>query len=113
WGAQSWQEMFFTSVRYRWTDETAQHRVSYDAEMNANRLMGMMDDNINGKIEKAELRGRMGEMLGKYFDVLDKDHDGSLDKAELAAAQQMMGNRGQRRDTAPTPGQGGSPTAGK
>jgi len=101
WGEQSWQEMFFTSVRYRWTDETATHRVNYEAEMNANRLMGMMDDNIDGKLQKAELRGRVGEMLGKYFDVLDKDHDGSLDGVELAAAQQMMGNRGQRRDTAP------------
>jgi hypothetical protein len=115
WGEQSWEEMFFTSVRYRWLDETAQHRVNYDGEMNANRMMGMLDDNIDGKIEKAELRGRMGEMLGKYFDVLDKDHDGSLDAAELAAAQQMMGGfRGRRQDSAPTPAQGAStPTAGK
>jgi mono/diheme cytochrome c family protein len=114
WGEQSWQEMFFTSVRYRWTDETAQHRVNYEGEMNNNRMMGMLDDNLDGKIEKSELRGRMGEMLGKYFDVLDKDHDGSLDKAELAAAQQMMGGfRNRRQDTAPQPGQGGSPTAGK
>jgi hypothetical protein len=53
-------------------------------------------------------------MLAKYFDVLDKDHDGSLDKSELAAAQQMMGGfRGRRQDSAPAPGQGGSPTAGK
>jgi Ca2+-binding EF-hand superfamily protein len=35
----------------------------------------------------------MGDMIGKYFDVLDKNHDGALDKSELAAAQAMMGPR--------------------
>jgi mono/diheme cytochrome c family protein len=118
WGEQSWQEMFFTSVRYRWLDETAKHRVNYEPEMNANRMMGMLDDNIDGKIEKAELKGRMGEMLGKYFDVLDKNHDGALDNSELAAAQQMMGGfRGRRQDAAPAPGAkptgGATPTGGK
>jgi hypothetical protein len=93
WGEQSFQEMLFTSLSYRWADETAQHRVNFDGEMNANRLMGMMDDNIDGKIEKAELKGRIGEQLLKYFDVLDKNHDGALDKSELAAAQSMMGGR--------------------
>ncbi len=101
WGEQSFQEMLFTSVRFRWADETATHRVNYEAEMNQNRLMGMMDDNLDGKIEKAELKGRIGEQLLKYFDVLDKDHDGSLDSTELAAAQQMMGARQRRADTAP------------
>jgi len=93
WGEQSFQEMLFTSLSFRWADETAQHRVNYDGEMNANRLMGMLDDNIDGKIEKAELKGRVGDMLGKYFEVLDKNHDGALDASELAAAQAMMGPR--------------------
>jgi len=93
WGEQSFQEMLFTSLSYRWADETAEHRVSYDGEMNGNRLMGMMDDNLDGKIEKVELKSRIGEQLSKYFDVLDKNHDGALDRTELAAAQQMMGMR--------------------
>jgi hypothetical protein len=93
WGEQSFQEMLFTSLSFRWADETAQHRVSYEGEMAGNRLMGMLDDNLDGKIEKAELKGRMGDMLGKYFDVLDKNHDGALDKTELVAAQAMMGPR--------------------
>ena len=42
-------------------------------------------------------------MLLKYWDVLDKDHDGTLDKAELAAAQQMMGVRGRRVETSAQP----------
>jgi hypothetical protein len=102
WGEQSFQEMLFTSLSFRWADETAQHRVNYDGEMNANRLMGMLDDNIDGRIEKAELKGRIGEQLAKYFDVLDKNHDGGLDASELAAAQAMMGMR-QRGSAAAAP----------
>ena len=96
WGEQSWEEMLFTSLSYRWADETAEHRVNYEAEMNNTRLLGMLDDDLDGKIEKAEAtgRGRMGDMLVKYWDMLDKNHDGALDVTELAAAQQMMGGRG-------------------
>ena len=39
------------------------------------------------------MKGRMGEMLGKYFAALDKNGDLSLDKSELVAAQAMMGGR--------------------
>lgn len=95
WGDQSWEEMFYTALRFRWTDETAVKQVNYDELMNQTRMVGMMDDNIDGKLQKAELRGRAGEMLGKYFAVLDKNGDASLDRTEMAAAQAMMG-RGRR-----------------
>ena len=29
WGPQSWEEMFFTRLRYRWMDETSTRRVAY------------------------------------------------------------------------------------
>ncbi|HEY3947809.1 redoxin domain-containing protein [Phenylobacterium sp.] len=93
WGEQSFQEMLFTSLSYRWVDETAHHRVNYEEEMGKTRLLGMMDDNLDGKLSKAELKGGMGAQLLKYFDLLDKNHDGFLDADELAAAQGMMGNR--------------------
>jgi len=95
WGEQSFQEMLFTSLSYRWVDETAKHRVDYETEFNKTRLIGMMDDNLDGKLQKAELRGQMGSALLKYFDVLDKNHDGVLDADELAAAQAMVGPRRQ------------------
>ncbi|MFI4950345.1 MAG: hypothetical protein ACHP7A_04840 [Caulobacterales bacterium] len=102
WGEQSFQEMLFTSLSYRWVDETAQHKVNYEAEMGRTRLLGMMDDNLDGKLQKAELKGQMGQTLLKYFDVLDKNHDGALDADELAAAQAMMGPR-RRAETAKPP----------
>ncbi len=93
WGEQSWEEMLFTSLSFRWTEETAQHRVSWDGDFNKTRMIGMMDDNLDGKLQKAELKGQTGAMLLKYFDVLDKNHDGALDADELAAAQALVGNR--------------------
>ena len=93
WGEQSFQEMLFTSLSFRWVGETAAHRVNYDEEMGKTRLLGMMDDNIDGKLQKSELRGQMGNALLKYFDVLDKNHDGALDADELEAAQKMVGGR--------------------
>jgi hypothetical protein len=101
WGDQSWEEMFYVAVRYRWLDETAKHLVNYDQALNSTRMMGMLDDNIDGKLQKAELKGRAGEMLVKYFAQLDKNSDQAIDGVELAAAQAMMGNR--RRAAAPAP----------
>jgi mono/diheme cytochrome c family protein len=93
WGEQSWEEMFFTSVSFRWLDETAAKQVDSDARFSQTRMLGMMDDNIDGKLEKTELRGQMGNMLGMAWAKLDVNKDGALDKTELAAAQAMMGAR--------------------
>jgi len=91
WGDQSWEEMFYTALRYRWTDETSKHLVNYDEALNSDRVMVMLDSNIDGKISKAELKGQIGEQIAKYWDVLDKNHDGFIDKDELAAMQKMGG----------------------
>jgi hypothetical protein len=124
WGDQSWEEMLYTAVRYRWMDETSSHMVDYDQALNQSQLLGMLDSNIDGKIEKSELRGQLGQMMAKYWDQLDTDHDGSIDKAELANMEKIM--QAQRRAERParqngpagtttTPAKGGaaSPTAGK
>ncbi|MFI4964202.1 MAG: redoxin family protein [Caulobacterales bacterium] len=117
WGDQSWEEMFYTAIRYRWMDETSDHLNNYDEALNNDRMMGMLDANIDGKIEKAELKGQIGDMMAKYWDKLDTDHDGSLDKAELAAMQKMMGGQHHRREAAATETKpaapAGAPTAGK
>jgi hypothetical protein len=93
WGEQSHEEMFFTSVSFRWLDETAAKQVDHDARFNNTRMLGMMDDNIDGKLQKAELRGQMGQMIGRFWTAIDKNGDGSLDRTELAAAQAMLPQR--------------------
>ncbi len=107
WGEQSFQEMLFTSLRYRWVDETASHRVTWETDLRKGTLMGMMDDNLDGKLQKAELKGQIGGMLANYMSVLDKNKDGALDASEMEAAQAMMGAR-RRADAAPAvPAAGG------
>ncbi|MBW8815986.1 MAG: redoxin domain-containing protein [Caulobacterales bacterium] len=98
WGEQSFQEMLFTSLSFRWLDETAAHQVDSEARFQSTRLMGMLDDNLDGKVEKAELKGQMGAMLGMAWSKIDTNSDGVLDKTELAAASKMMGMR--RREAA-------------
>ncbi len=118
WGDQSWEEMFYTALRYRWVGETSAKMNDFDKDLDKDRMLGMLDQNIDGKIEKAELKGQMGDMIAKYFDVLDKNHDGALDKEELAAMQKMMGGQRRKREAtaepakAPATGSASTPTAG-
>lgn len=114
WGDQSWEEMFFTNVRYRWVDETAANPVNYDELMNQTRMLGMLDDNLDGKLQKAELKGEMGKRLLAYFGQIDRDSSGSIEKPELAAVQSMFGRRRnadqaqqQQAPAAPKPAAGG------
>lgn len=95
WGDQSWEEMFYTAVRYRWVEETSAKLTTYDELMDKTRLLGMFDDNIDGKIQKAELKGEMGANIGKYFAMVDKNADGAIDATELAAMQAMTRRREQ------------------
>jgi hypothetical protein len=113
WGDQSFEEMLFTRIRYRWMDETSKHLVDYDEQMGAGALMGMLDGNIDGKIQKAELKpqSQIGGMLLKNWDAIDRNHDGVIDKDELAAATKtMFGRHRQEASAAPA---AAAPTGGK
>src|SRR4029079_11858509 len=43
WGDQSFDEMLYTALRYRWVDETSSKPVNYDQALNASRMFGMLD----------------------------------------------------------------------
>ena len=103
WGPQSWEEMFFTRLRYRWMDETSSHLVSYDKELQEGRLLGNVDANMDGKIQKSELKGLIGKTLLPRFDQLDTNHDGVLDKDELAAGTKLFGQRRGQQAATQTP----------
>ena len=45
----------------------------------------------------------MGSNIAKYFPMVDKDKDGSLDLAELTAMQAGMGRRRDQAQQAPMP----------
>jgi hypothetical protein len=111
WGDQSWEEMFYVAIRYRWEGETSDKMNNYDQALNDQRMFTMMDDNIDGKLQKSELKGRLGGMIGGYFAALDSNKDGVLEQAELKAAQSMMG--GGRRRAPATAAAGANTGAGK
>jgi hypothetical protein len=99
WGDQSWDEMFYTAIRYRWLDETTAKQVNYDELIDQTRLIGMFDDNMDGKIELAEFKGELGDKLKPYFAQMDQNKSGGVENNELMAALKMM-QGGRRRDQA-------------
>jgi hypothetical protein len=94
WGEQSHEEMLYSAVRFRWMDETADHPTKNDELMNQTRLLGMMDDNLDEKLQSAELRGKLADQVRPEFAKLDTNSDGGLDLTELAPVMQAMGSRG-------------------
>jgi hypothetical protein len=97
WGEQSWQEMLFTQIEFRWMDETAANQIDSDARFADTRVLGFLDDNLDGKLQKAELRGQFGKNLLARYDAIDANHDGTIDKAELSAAMKAMQTFQRRR----------------
>jgi peroxiredoxin len=93
WGDQSFDEMLYTALRYRWLDETSAKQTTYDQLMAQGRLMGILDSNVDGKLEMSELTGPIGSRLKASFKLLDTDGDGTIDEKELAAAQSVFGSR--------------------
>ena len=81
--------------------------------LQANLILGVMDDNIDGKLTPPELRGQMGDMLKKYFAMIDADKDGGIDSKEFAAAQKLMPRRQRPNNNpaAPPPVAAGTPAA--
>ena len=118
WGEQTKDEMMATYLHYRWVDETVKHQTpEYEKMLQANLMMGVLDDNMDGKIELAELKGGPqgpATMLKKYFALIDTNHDGALDPTELAAASKLLPKRGggaKPAQAAAPPAPAGSPAA--
>lgn len=112
WGDQSFEEMFYTSLRYLWKDETAKDQKNYDQLLNRTRLLGMLDDNIDGKVQMAELRGQFKDRIGNplAFGVVDKNKDGGIDMEEFEVVMGQMrrpGRAAPSASAAPMPGNGG------
>ncbi|MGZ6019021.1 MAG: redoxin domain-containing protein [Phenylobacterium sp.] len=91
WGEQTWNEMMYFRVNYRWVDETSHHvRNDLQAKLMESRIIGFLDENADGKLQPAELRGPYAALKGRFAE-LDLNHDGGLDLQELAAANLTKG----------------------
>jgi hypothetical protein len=107
WGEQSFEEMLAVYIHYHWAGETAKApRDDYDKLLQANLMLDVMDDNMDGKLQLSELKGgpqSPGTVLKKYFSMIDTDHDGSIDAKEMEAAMKLMRMRGGGRGPAGAP----------
>jgi hypothetical protein len=85
-GEQTYQEMMYFRVNYRWADETVDNiRNDLQTKLMQSMSIGMLDDNADDLIQKDEMKGAMASMKAR-FDALDVDRNGGLDAKELAAA---------------------------
>lgn len=94
WGEQSHEEMQYTAFGFRWNEELVGNlKPEYQKALDDLRTIGMMDVNIDGKVSKDEVRGRMAKMLLDNWDKVDANKDGFLTPDEMGAINQMMSGR--------------------
>jgi hypothetical protein len=92
WGEQSWEEMMYFRVNYRWADETVSNvRNDLQAKLMESRTIGALDNNADGKVQKHELTGTMASGQARVAGQ-GTNKDGGLDKAELAAGNVSRAN---------------------
>ncbi len=85
WGEQTHEEMMYFRVNYRWVDETVTNvRNDLQTALMRSQSIGALDDNVDGLVQKSELRGPLARMAAR-FDEMDTDKNGGLDEKELQA----------------------------
>ncbi len=93
-GEQTWQEMMYFRVNYRWAEETSSNvRNDLQDKLTATRTFGYLDDNADSRIQLSELVGASASMKTRFAD-LDLNKDGGLDRKEFASG----GGAGAGRD---------------
>jgi hypothetical protein len=96
WGEQSFDEMLFTGVQFRWKDETAKNRRDdLQKQLEDAQLITVADDNRDGQLQEAELKSDMFKDFKANFAQIDADKSGALSGQELGAAMQEMAKREQ------------------
>jgi hypothetical protein len=91
WGDQSFEEMLFTAVQFRWVDETSSNRRDdLQQQLEQSQMFTMVDDDLSGRIELAELKSEMLEPMKPHFASMDLDGDGGLSPEEFGAGMQKI-----------------------
>jgi len=82
----------------------AKQTPEYEKMLQGNLMLGVMDDNLDGKLEVSELRGQLGDTLKKYIALVDTNKDGAIEQTEMDAAMKLM-PKGRRGGGGPPPPQ--------
>jgi hypothetical protein len=84
-GEQSWDEMLYGGIRYRWRDETADHLIHDQPLARVQQMFGYLDRNRDDGLEARELPALLQTFIGPQIPLLDQDKNGRLSVAELNA----------------------------
>ena len=90
WGQQSWDEMLYGAIRYRWQGETAAAPIHDTRLARTQQFFGYVDRNRNDAIELGELPGGMRLLLARGFLEMDADDSGGLSVDEFIRARQTI-----------------------
>ena len=84
--------MHYTSLYYEWSDETVAKQADATDEMRTmpNRMMGSLDANLDDKVQRVELRGRVEKAIGPNWAAVDVNKDDVLDRSELNGAMKYL-----------------------
>jgi hypothetical protein len=85
-GEQSWDEMLYGGIRYRWRDETADHLIHDQSLSRIQQMFGYLDRNRDDGLEAKELPALLQRLVGPQLGLLDQDRNGRLSVAELNGA---------------------------
>jgi len=92
WGQQSWDEMLYGAIRFRWVDETSENIVHDQRHARTQQFFGYADQNRNDLIEPAELPPAMRLALQRALLNLDINGDGGISMEEFGRASAVLGN---------------------
>ncbi|MEO8315709.1 MAG: EF-hand domain-containing protein [Pseudomonadota bacterium] len=85
-GEQSWDEMLYGGIRFRWRDETADHLIHDQTLARVQQMFGYLDRNRDDGLEAKELPAMLQRLVGSQLGLLDQDKNGRLSVAELNGA---------------------------
>ena len=82
-GDQSWEEMFYTAIRFRWLDETAAAPTHDPALARLRLLYGYADRDMDGRLALGEMPEQTRKRFEADFDRADSDGDGVISVPEF------------------------------
>jgi hypothetical protein len=86
WGLQSWDEMLYGAISFRWKDETVQAPIHDSRLARLQQMFGYSDRDMDGALSLDEMSDQMRERFEPDFARFDRDGDGGLNIAEYRAA---------------------------
>lgn len=94
WGLQSWDEMLYGAIMFRWRDERSDAPFHDPGRLGLRQMYGFVDADMNGRLELDEMPDRMHAAFEPRFAQADRNGDGGIDVDEyVGATAQRVGRR--------------------